>query len=115
MGQLDKNRPNDLYGDGNTGGYTYTVDIADGESDIVKLSPAGRGMSLGVAILVCATGTARIDTTFDSHEMINLGTAVWIAWDKGEITGTEMDTFILKPTAIRAVSISGAITFKLSL
>ena len=115
MGELDKNRLHDLYGDGNTGGYTYTTDIENGESDIVKLHPAGRGMSVGVAVLICGAGTGRIDVTFDSHTMIDLGTAIWIPWDKGEITGTESDTFLLKPTAIKAVSVSGAITFKLAI
>jgi len=115
MGKLDKNRNHDLYGDGNTGGYTYTVDIANGESDTVKLFPAGRGQSLGVAMLVCGTNTGRIDFTIDSHEMIDLGTAVWVQWDKGVITGTQTDTFRIKMTALKAVSVSGAITFKLAL
>jgi len=115
MGELIKNRLHDLYGDGNTGGYTYTVDIANGESDTVKLFSAGRGMSIGVAILVCGVNTGRIDFTIDSHEMIDDGTAVWVVWDKGVVTGTQIDTFRIKMTALKGVSVSGAITFKLFL
>jgi len=113
MGQLIKNRHPDMFGDGNTGGYTYTIDISDGESDVVKLHPSGRGLSLGTAALICGSNTGRIDATLDSFEMIDNGTAVWIPWDKGEVTGTEIDTFQLKISALKAVSVSGDITFKL--
>lgn len=115
MGKLVKNRANDLYGDGLTGGYTYSVDIANGESDIVKLFPAGRGESIGAAMLVCGAGTGRIDFTLDSFDDIDAGTAVWVEWDKGVVTGTAVDSFRVKMTALRAVSVSGAITFKISL
>jgi hypothetical protein len=115
MGQLVKNRANDLYGDGFTGGYTYSAEIADGESDVVKIPPSGRGVSVGIAVLVCGTNTGRVDVTIDSEEAIDDDSAVWISWETGETTGTVLDTFQLKVTAIRAVSVSGPITFKLSI
>lgn len=115
MGQLVKNRLHDLFGDGNTGGYSYSADILDGEEDIVKFSPPGNLQALGVAMLVCGTGIGRIDFTLDTPETIDKGDAVWVEWDKGVVSGTQVDTFRIKMTALRAVSISGPITFKLSM
>jgi hypothetical protein len=115
MGQLIKTGTQDLFGDGNTGQYLYSADILDGESDVVKIPPSGRVQSIGVAMLVCGDGVGRIDFTIDTHEMIDAGTAVWEPWDKGIVSGTQVDTFRIKMTGLRGVSISGTITFKLSI
>jgi len=106
-------RSGDLFKQGNYDGWRYTATIADGESDTVKILPSGRGITLGTAILVCGSNTGRIDVTFDSVAEIDANTAEWIEWDKGEVTGTEVDVFKAIITAIRAVSVSGEITFKL--
>lgn len=115
MGQLIKNRYQDMFGDGNTGGYSYSAEVLDGEEDVVKFAPPGRYQSLGVAMLVCGSGVGRIDYTLDTHASIDSGDAVWVPWDKGVVSGTQVDTFRIKMTALKAVSISGPLTFKLSM
>ena len=115
MGQLLKTSTQDLFGDGNTGQYLYSAAILDGESDVVKIPPSGRVQSIGVVMLVCGEGVGRIDFTIDSHESIDAGTAIWVPWDKGVVSGTQVDSFRIKMTGLKGVSISETITFKISI
>jgi len=107
-------RTGDLFRDGLSGGYTYREDIADGEiSEEILILPTGRGTSNGTIVLICGAGTGKVQTSIDTMEDINSGDVTWIDWDKGDVTDTVMGVFVGPVTAIRAVSISGAITFKL--
>jgi len=113
MGELVA-RNDDLYGEGNYSGWSYKEEIQDGEtSDPVKIKPTGRGTSSGSVIIICGAGTGKIQVSFDTYDEIDENTAEWIDWDKGEVTGTEVDVFNGPVTGIRCVSISEAITFKI--
>lgn len=108
MGEL-LSRSGDLFRDGMSGGWIYSVEVGDGLSDAVPIPPTGRGSTNGTVVLVCGASTAKIQTTIDPLD----GNEVWIDWDKGVVTGTVSDVFDGPIAAIKAVSISGSIMFKI--
>lgn len=115
MGKLIK-RSNDLFRDGLSGGYTYKETIANGvTSDPIIIPPTGRGTTNGSVLVICGAGTGKIQITIDNDEDIAAGNATWLDWDKGEVTGTEIDVFASSISGIRGVSVSGSIEFKLLL
>lgn len=95
-------------------GYVYSETIADGvTSEPVKLHRY-RGMADNISLaLIAGTGTGKFQYTLDADEMIDVDTAVWYDWDKGDNTGTTVDALISSVSAVRGVSTSGEITFKI--
>lgn len=112
MGELAP-RNNDLFQKGNYAGWSYSEDIADEEtSDPIKIEPTGRGVTYGSVALICGSNTGKVQVTLDTYALIDAETATWIDWDKGEVTGSQLDVFAGPITAIRGVSVSGAVTLK---
>ncbi len=113
MKTLDKRQDKDLYGDNSLGGWHHNEVISNGAtSDPVHIPPTGRGNTNGSVAVVCGAGQARIEFTIDTTEEVSAGTAAWFIWDKGIVTGNILDVFTSAITALRCVSISGPITWK---
>lgn len=95
-------------------GWFYTETVANGmTSDPVKIHLSGKRPYNITLAIIAGSGTGKIQYTLDDDNAIDADTAVWFDWDKGEITGTETDVIIAPVSAIRGVSVSGVITFKL--
>ncbi len=103
-----------LFGDGLSGGYSYSEDLADGiTSDPVYIRSTGRGNSHLSVSMICGSNTGKIQTTISSLAKIEAGTATWIDWDKGSVTGTQIDVLVALVSAIRGVSVSGSVSFEI--
>ncbi|MCP3685829.1 MAG: hypothetical protein GY861_24535 [bacterium] len=114
MKELSRRSDSDLYGDSSIGGFHFSESILSGiTSDPVHIRPTGRSNTIGTAAVICGTGTARIEYTIDTVEVIKEGGATWFIWDKGSVTGNALDVFTSAITALRCVSISGSITWKI--
>ncbi|MCP4122218.1 MAG: hypothetical protein GY751_10735 [Bacteroidetes bacterium] len=109
-------RNGELFREGDPQGWIYEESIASGENGTsVKIPPCGQGgMSVSVQV-ICAGGTGKVQTTFDSETAIDEDTALWDDWDGGDVTGTVSDSLISAVTGIRGVSVDGAITFKIAI
>jgi len=87
----------------------YSASIADGENGEavrVTLSPGGR---LSCTI-VAGANSGKIQYTTSLDTAVSAGTATWQDWPKGTVTGTASDSLIAPVSAVRGVSVSGAIT-----
>lgn len=113
MGEL-VGRNNDLFREGDPQGWTYSEEVADGVTgDPIIIEPFGKGDPTGTVKLVCGSGTGKVQTTIDPDGAIEADTAEWDDWAQGEVTGTALDVFAGPISAIRAVSVSGAVTLKI--
>ena len=94
-------------------GYEYSEDIADGENGgAVIVKPIGNvSGNIGAAVLP-GGNTGKFQYTFSSTEKVEAGTANWIDWDNGDVTSNTGATFTAPVTAVRGVSVSGAITIE---
>ena len=91
----------------------YKEEIASGNGETVLVKPNAKGAySMSVAIEAGA-GTGKVQYTLDTEEIIEAGTEVWYDWDIGDATGNAVDAFVSPVSAVRGVSISGAVVFKL--
>jgi hypothetical protein len=95
-----------------TPGYTHKSAVADGQTgDFLRITSeqARKGVSCTMIAGACS-GKFQVTTSPDAN--VDAGTAVWQDWPKGSVTGTDSDLVYGPITALRAVSVSGAITFE---
>ena len=95
-------------------GWQYTEDVATGAtSEPVKIKSNENGLYHVSIALIAGTGNGKMQYTLDSDAEIDAGTAVWFDWEMGICTGNTIDAIISPVSAVRCVSISGAMTFKI--
>lgn len=56
-----------------------------------------------------ASGTARVEFTLSSPEVIEAGNARWIAWPLGDVSSGRADALISAVTAVRGVASGSAV------
>lgn len=113
MGDLIARQKNIVNGQ-NIQGWRYSETIADGvTSSPVKIKPNINGLYAISVALIAGSGTGKIQYTLDSEAAIDGSTATWFDWNKGDVTGDNIDAFISPVSGIRCVSSSGAMTFKI--
>lgn len=91
-------------------GYEYTEVIGDGNNGETILIPPGKDNVTCTIIAGANSGKFQFTTSTDAKVLD--GTATWIDWYKGEVTGTDYDVLNGPVTALRGVSTSGAITIE---
>jgi len=91
-------------------GYEYTEVIGDGNNGETILIPPGKDNVTCTIIAGANSGKFQFTTSTDAKVLD--GTATWIDWSKGEVTGTDYDVLNGPVTALRGVSTSGAITIE---
>lgn len=94
-------------------GYSYAEIINGGQTgNSVRILPASSQGPITCTIIAGAnTGKFQFTTSPDSR--VTAGTANWMDWYKGEVTGTDYDILNGPVTALRGVSTSGAITIEI--
>ena len=113
MGNLVARKGN-LLSKGNPSGWTYSETVADGvTSNPVKIKPNGKGVYAISVGLIAGANTGKIQFTLDADEAIDAGTAYWFDWDEGNCTGDTVDPSVAPVSALRCVSISGEVTWKI--
>ncbi len=94
-------------------GYHYTEIVGTGATgDTVIISPKDKEQSI-TCTLIAGSNTGKFQVTTSSDVAVNAGTATWQDWALGTKTGTVSDAITSPVTAIRGVSISGAITIEI--
>lgn len=97
-------------------GFNHSESIADGAEGEAIIVKHGRneGDKVGVAVITSGN-TGKIQYTFSSMEKIEDDIANWIDWDDGEVASNAGTAFTAPVTAIRGVSVSGAITIEVAI
>ncbi len=111
MNKLDK-RSKFLQNQFSNQGYTFTETLADGITGEPVIIPSTSSDKNTTIVVVAGAGSGKVQFTIDPDEAVTAGTALWIDWDKGAVTGTETDVAIGPITALRGVSVSGEISWK---
>ena len=94
-------------------GYHYTETIATGATgNTVIIPPFDSGKSI-TCTLIAGTSTGKFQITTSSDSAVTAGTATWQDWYEGNKTGTVSDAIISPVTAVRGVSVSGAIVIEI--
>jgi len=103
-----------LLSDGNPAGWIYSETVADGAtSDPVKIKPNGKGIYAISVGIIPETGSGKVQFSLDSESDIDGGSADWFDWSAGEVTGGTSATFTSAISALRCISISGNVKFKI--
>ena len=92
-------------------GYEYTEVIGDGNNGETILIPPGKDNI--TCTIIAGANSGKFQFTTSSDSAVLAGTATWIDWSKGEVTGTAYDALNWPITALRGVSTSGAITIEI--
>jgi len=91
-------------------GYEYSETIADGATgDSLIVTPISAKNNRITCCVIAGAGSGKIQTTISSDAKITAGTATWIDWYKGNVSGTDCDVIIGPVSGIRGVSVSGEI------
>lgn len=101
------------YGLKNEYGYVHTESIlttATGNDIRIPALPAGKNIT---CTLIAGASTGKFQITTSSDSVVTAGTATWQDWAQGNQTGTVSDAIISGVTAIRGVSVSGAIAIEI--
>lgn len=77
-----------------------------GTSEPIRISAGPRSISAAVHP---ASGTARVEFTLSHPDLVEAGTARWIAWAKGDVSASAADALISSVTAIRGVCTTNAV------
>ena len=91
-------------------GYEYTEVIGDGNTGETILIPPGKDNI--TCTIIAGANSGKFQFTTSSDSAVLSGTATWIDWYKGAVTGTDYDMLNGPVTALRGVSTSGAITIE---
>ena len=95
-------------------GWHYTENVASGEtSEPVKIKSNENGLYHVSIALIAGTGDGKMQYTLDSDAEIDADTAIWFDWELGTCTGNTIDAIVSPVSAVRCVSVSGAMTFKI--
>lgn len=60
-----------------------------------------------VVVWVNPVGVATVEYTYDSNAKVVAGTAAWKVWEAGAVSDAADSLFLMAPTAVRLVSVSG--------
>ena len=91
-------------------GYEYTEVIGDGNNGETILIPPGKDNI--TCTIIAGANSGKFQFTTSSDSAVLAGTATWVDWYKGEVTGTDYDVLNGPVTALSGVSTSGAITIE---
>lgn len=91
-------------------GYEYTEVIGDGNNGETILIPPGKDNI--TCTIIAGANSGKFQFTTSSDNAVLAGTANWVDWYKGAVTGTDYDVLNGPVTALRGVSTSGAITIE---
>ncbi len=94
-------------------GYHHQEEIADGVTgEWVEVPPMGMQGGVISCTIIAAANTGKVQFTTSSDAAVLADTAVAHDWDPGNVTGSKNDTYLGQLSAVRGVSISGAINFE---
>ena len=100
--------------DGNPAGWTYSEIIADGEiGDSIRIRPSRKGTYNITCTLIAGTNIGKFQATTSSDAEVEAGTATWVDWVKGDISGVVTDVITSPVTGIRGVSVSGEVKIEI--
>lgn len=94
-------------------GYHYADNISTGSTGndiLIPVMPTGRSIT---CTLIAGANTGKFQITTSSDSAVTAGTATWQDWALGTQTGTISDAIISPVTAVRGVSVAGAITIEI--
>lgn len=93
-------------------GYTFREALADGVTgEAVVIRPMTNQKNITIKIM-CGANSGKVQYTLSPDAMVVAGTADWSDWEKGTVSGTEIDVAIGPITGLRGVSVSGAIDWE---
>jgi len=90
-------------------GYEYHEDIGDGLDGKSVLIPS-ISIPTKVTCTVDPSGTAKMQYTTSPLADVEADTAVWQNWPIGDVTVITSDSLVSPVTALRGVSVTGAVT-----
>lgn len=94
-------------------GIAYSEAIADGENgDALILTPVENASGRVTCTIVSSGNTGKVQFTTSLIASVEAETATWQDWPKGNVTATTSDVLTGPVTAVRGVSVSGALTFE---
>lgn len=93
-------------------GFHYTETVASGQIGSSVIIPPMTDKRITVSI-ICGAGSGKVQTTTSSDASIAGGTATWLDWASGAVSGTVADALLGPVTGIRAVSISGPVAIEI--
>lgn len=89
-------------------GFQVELTLASGNTSDWYQTPPGTSL-IGAVVIPVGAGTGRVQTTNDTLERCDLGTAVPEDWPGGSVSVTTSDAVYTSVTAIRAVCSAGNI------
>jgi len=97
----------------NNTGFHYTAAIGTGATgNDVIIPPLDINRNI-TCTLIAGASTGKFQITTSSDAAVTAGTATWQDWALGTQTGTVSDAIVSPVTAIRGVSVAGAITIEI--
>ena len=82
-------------------------------ADTANGNPISLEDKVATVTIVAGAGTGKAQTTTSGEDAILAGTANWVDWGKGDVTGTNSDVLTGPVSAVRGVSVSGEITIEI--
>jgi hypothetical protein len=92
-------------------GSTFKEAIADGENG-TPVAINSRYSTGPTCTILAGANSGKVQFTTSPDSEVAAGTAVWQDWPKGNVTGTDSDAIVGQVTAVRGVSVSGAVTIE---
>lgn len=98
-----------------TVGYYHKEVIADGQvGNDIHIKPIGQGGAQITCVVHAGANTGKFQFTASPDADVAAGTAVWLDWPKGVITGAGYDAVTSPITGLRGVSVAGEIQIEIT-
>ena len=93
-------------------GYTFRETLADGVTgETLVVRPMTNQKNITIR-MIAGANSGKVQYTLSPDDLLLAGTAVWSDWEKGAVSGTEVDVAVGPITGLRGVSVSGEIDWE---
>ena len=101
-------------GDKILSGKNFEGTVSSGNGDAVVIPFLGTEGGAVSCTLITSGNTGKFQATTSPLSRVTAGTANWVDWDVGDVTATTMQVLRGPATAVRAVSVAGAVAYEVA-